>query len=73
MAFGSWVVEAGTRKERMTFIWDGKESHLRVERTQMNAGSGHAAPPPTIIAQEGLGRASDAKIFEEVERILLGG
>ena len=34
--FGSWVVVAGTSKDRMMFCWDGKESYLGIRASSFH-------------------------------------
>ena len=67
MHFGSWVLEAGTRKRRVRVTWDGRESILSASVTEYGDSPGPDWEP---LSERRFERASPFTLFEAAEEII---
>lgn len=67
LAFGSWTIEAGKRKERARCVWDGRDEVLTVEQG-VSSDSQRTDWQP--VEGEGDGVKHSAQALEVVETFL---
>jgi len=69
LGFGSWSLEAGTRRHRIRFIYDGREQRLSAEAATF--GDSRSVPSWERVAEHPLGGADAAGAFELVEQLVI--
>ncbi|MEX0733055.1 MAG: hypothetical protein WD944_11730 [Steroidobacteraceae bacterium] len=67
LVFGSWVIEAGQRKKRFRFIWDGRDSYLTVSTATFSDSHTHTE---WNEMREQSGPATSLDAFRRVRTIL---
>ena len=69
LAFGSWVVTAGTPKRRVLVTWDGREGELIVQAAEFS--DSRARPAWRTVAEQRVQDHSPAVLLRLAEEIIL--
>lgn len=67
--FGSWIVVAGTSKNRMMFCWDGKESYLSIGTSSFHNSTSISEWNPVLPSIGGVS-LSQLDVFNYVKEKL---